>query len=482
MRTDLKEQNVSAADTANNPAATANTPGVPPRSSPLTTQPQAGAPKPLGVPEPPKIVASNTAPSVNAPSTSPPPPGSAPSLVAAAPVGKPAESKPIPAPAAKPEAALAGFVHKVAGPAVQRSRHRGLMLSFVLGVILPTIVSAFYLFAIAQDQFASTVGFSVQRNDAGSAMDLLGGLTKLSGTNAPDHLILYKYIQSRDMIRAVEKEVNLAAAFVRSGDPFFSLDADATIEEREKHWRRMVKVFLDSSSGLIEIQVRAFSADTAQAIAVAIQTESARLLNELSDIAKNDATRYARDELDLTTKRLRETQEALTDFRTRNQIVDPTTDFQGRLGLLNSLLSQQAAALIELDLLDGAGAGSDPRRELAQRRINVIGQRIEAERQRISQSDGEGKEPYADLVSEYERLKLEQDFAQRAYVASLATYDAALADASRASRYLATYLPPTLAEKSEYPQRIVSTALVFGGIFILWSILVLTYYSIRDRR
>lgn len=371
----------------------------------------------------------------------------------------------------------------VAGPARTRSRHRKVLASFVAAVILPTVLVGGYLFAFAQDQFASNLGFSIRREDMSSAVDLLGGLTKLSGSSStPDYMILYKYIQSRDIIEAVEARIDVKKAFYSETDPYFSLAQDATIEEREDHWRSMVKIYLDSSSGLIEVQARAFDPDSARQITTAIRDESAKLLNKLSDIAKADATRYSKDELELQKVRLATARERLTEFRTRNQIVDPETDIQGRMGLLNSLIAEQATALIDLDMLEGTSATNDPRREQAKRRIDVIGARIEAERKRVSLSDAPGKESYADLVSEYEQLSLEQEFAQRSYVAALAAYDSSLASAQRATRYIATYLPPTLAEESEYPNRSLLTAMTLGALILIWSIVVLTYYSIRDRR
>ncbi|MBL9057846.1 MAG: sugar transporter, partial [Rhodobacteraceae bacterium] len=50
------------------------------------------------------------------------------------------------------------------------------------------------------------------------------------------------------------------------------------------------------------------------------------------------------------------------------------------------------------------------------------------------------------------------------------------------SRYLAAYVEPTLAQTPLYPQRMV--IILVGGfvIFGLWSICLLIYYSLHDRR
>jgi len=372
--------------------------------------------------------------------------------------------------------------HSVAGAARFRARHYGLLLSFVAAVILPALLTAGYLFLVAQDQYASRLGFSVQREDGAASIDLLGGLSQIATASTPDPVILYKYITSRDMIRAVEARIDVRRAFTRPGDPYFSMAPDAPVELREDHWRDMVRVFLDTGSGLIEVEVRAYTPEDAKAIAGAIQEESASLLNKLSDTAKADATRFARDELGTATERLRKARAAMTGFRARTQIVDPATDFAGRMSLLNSLLAQQANALIERDILRGSsGFADDPRFDQLDRRIEVISKRIETERARIAASD-DGSQGYADLVAEYEGLRLEGEFAERAYVAARAGLDAAIAAAQRKSRYLAVYMPATLAETAEYPQRWTWSLLVAGLLFTGWSILALSYYAVRDRR
>ena len=69
-----------------------------------------------------------------------------------------------------------------------------------------------------------------------------------------------------------------------------------------------------------------------------------------------------------------------------------------------------------------------------------------------------------------------------ANTASRVAYEAALQNGQRQSRYLAAHIQPTAAQKSLTPDRPWLFGLGFGLLFILWSIGMLVYYSIRDRR
>lgn len=368
-----------------------------------------------------------------------------------------------------------------------RRRHFGLILSFVIVVVIPLSVVAFYLWAVAEDQYSSLTGFTVRQEEGGGASELLGGLAALTGASgSSDGDILYEFILSQALIQEIENNVGLRAhysAYWRE-DPVFALRPDASIEDLEQYWSRIVRVAYDRGSGLMEMQVQAFEPDMARAIARETLRLSQNMINGLNEQAREDAMRYARIDLEEGLERLKRAREALTTFRSTNQIVDPDSDIQGRMGVMNNLQQQLAQALIDLDLLAGTTAEGDPRQRQAQRLIEVIRARIAGEREQLSssgtQAGGTGDD-YPALIAEYEGLVVDREFAEENYRATLAALDLARANASRQSRYLATYIEPTLAQTSEYPRRGIIAGLTMMFLMLGWSIMALVYYSIRDR-
>ena len=138
--------------------------------------------------------------------------------------------------------------------------------------------------------------------------------------------------------------------------------------------------------------------------------------------------------------------------------------------------------IIEQDLLQETARDNDPRLQLTQRKIIVIQQRIAEERQKIGLGDNGTGEAAAALVGQYEGLIVDREFAEQAYVKALSNYDAAIAEANRKSRYLAEYIRPTISQEAQYPQRYIITTLLGLFLFLFWFILLLVYYSIKDRR
>lgn len=374
---------------------------------------------------------------------------------------------------------------RIARPARMRFRHFGLISMFLIMVCVPTAFTTWYLTNRAADQFASTLGFTVRSEDVSSAVDIFSGISdSLGSSSGHDSDILYEFIRSQQLVRHVDQKLDLRTKFSRhyDTDPLLSYNVDGTIEDLTSYWQRMVRLSYDTGTGLIELRVLAFDADEAQEIAREIFSKSSEMINELSAIAREDAIRYARADLEFSVERLKSAREELTSFRLANQIVDPEADIQVQTGLLNTLQTQQAEALIEFDLLSNSTRQGDPRLEQARQRIEVIEARIDAERRKFG-ADGRapGGETFAKVVADFERLSAERELAENAYAAAQAAFEGARAQANRQSRYLAAYIEPTLAEKPEFPQRPLIIGVVALFSLLIWTISTLIYYAIRDR-
>ncbi|WP_243395098.1 sugar transporter [Tritonibacter scottomollicae] len=382
-------------------------------------------------------------------------------------------------------------VPALAQPAQMKKRHWGVLASFLAVVVVPLVAISVYLFVVAEDQYVSRAGFIVRSQEGASATDLLGGLAQFAGAGAGtgvDSDILYEFIQSQELAQEINVELGMIDHYSAHWpkDWAFSIWPDATVEDLTWFWHRIVSVSYDSGSGLIEIQVVAYDREMAQAITKEIVAHSQARINILNEQAREDAMRHARADLTEALERLKEAREAMVQFRTRTRIVDPAADIQGRMGVMNNLQQQLAEALVQYDLLRGTVSGDDPRLATAERRIIVIRERIDQERTSFASSDtveaGGAGETYPALISEFERLTVDREFAEESYRVALTSMELARDEVTRQSRYLATYINPTRAEASEYPRRYLIPTL--AGLFLLmgWAILILVYYSIRDRR
>ncbi|MEM9249434.1 MAG: hypothetical protein AAGB05_12160 [Pseudomonadota bacterium] len=389
------------------------------------------------------------------------------------------------APVAGHGSAEVGRIPGTVTPARPRARHGWMVALFFLFVVAPVAAAAWYLYTHAADQYASTLAFSVRKEEGPSASELLGGISNLTGgASSSDTDVLAEFIQSQNLVSQIDDQLDLRAIYTKpENDPVYTLRKDAPIEDLVRYWNRMVTLYYDGAQGLIELRVLAFEAQDAQNIAIAVYDESTEMINALTAIARDDATRFARDDLEVAIERLKSARTALTEFRSRTQIVDPTADIQGQMGVLNTLQAQLADSLVELDLLRETTRESDPRIRQTEQRILVIEKRIDEERAKFGIGGGDSSElAFADLMGQYESLIVDREFAEQAYLSALTNFDAAQAEAQRQSRYLAAHIQPTLAESAEYPRREMLLLVLAFFAVSLYATLILIYYSIKDRR
>ena len=228
----------------------------------------------------------------------------------------------------------------------RRRRHSWVLLSFLLFVIAPVSAAGWYLYTIAADQYASTVAFSVRKEEVASPIEMFGGIADVATSGSSDSDILYEFIRSQEMVEALDRRIGLSGLFARAmNDPVFAYDPSGTIEDLLDYWGFMVRVTYDSATELIEVRALAFAPEDARLITTGIFEESVRLVEELSAIAQDDAIAFAEAEVERAVERLKGAREAMTGFRSRTQIVDPSADLQGQMGLLSTLEQQLAEAL-----------------------------------------------------------------------------------------------------------------------------------------
>ena len=375
----------------------------------------------------------------------------------------------------------------VAAPAAQkavmRPRHWVLLVLFVLIVISPPAGYGWYLFTAAADLYESDAGFSSSTQAAASPFDFLGVMAGGSSSSSSDMDIVFEFIRSQELMNRVDAKLDLRKIYGKPRDDvLMRFDPEGSVEDLQTYWQSMVVPNFEKSTGLMTLTVWAFDPKDAQAIATEVLAQSTTMINELSKTAQADTTRYSLESLANSETRMAQAQQALTTFRIANGILDPAQQVAGTAQVVNTLVQQLAEAQIDLDMLSGTVPATDPRLGQLNRRIAVIQSRMASEQAKVGGLSDPGAPNYAKLLTDYQNLTMEQDFAQKAYITALGAYDQAVNDAQHQTRYLATYLQPTLAQSSTAPQRVLRIVLTALGGLLTWLIGVMIYYALRDRR
>lgn len=368
----------------------------------------------------------------------------------------------------------------------QALRRRLLKISFVAAVILPTLLGALYFLAIASDRYAASAGFSVRSMDpAVGGTDLLSSISGLSsgGSTTTDSYIILEYLKSRELVEKLMQEVDFQEAYGNDKiDALYKLELTKPIEDIVDYWDWMITTSFDNASSIITFEVQAFTAEDAEKVAALIVKYCQNLINKLSQQARRDAVSFAKKEVASAELRLKLIREELRDFRAQSSAVDPAATAAANLELTTGLEGELIRLRAQLATLLTALSEDAPSVQQLKKQITSIEAEMVGKRAEVSGKTRaiEGQENLSELLANYERLKVEQEFAQQAYTVTLASLERSRTEADRQQRFLAVFKNPSRPQDAIYPERVLNTFLVFLVALILWGIGTLLTYSVRD--
>ncbi|MBO6920391.1 MAG: hypothetical protein JJ858_18330 [Rhizobiaceae bacterium] len=366
-------------------------------------------------------------------------------------------------------------------------RRNLLAISFVMCVLIPTILGALYFTFIASDRYTASAGFSVRSMDAGAAgSDILGTLTGLAsvGSTTTDSYIILEYLESRELVERLSADFPLEEAFGNSNiDWFYRLAPNMPVEDLVDHWHWMISASYDNSSEIINFEVQAFSVEDAKTIADLVLHYSQELINRLSADARSDAVKFAKREVTSAELRLKGLREKLREFRAQSSAVDPSATAAAQLEIVTRLENELITVRSQLATLLASASENSPRVQPLRDQIASLQKSLHEKKAEVGGfelSEANNASNLSGLLAGFEELKVEQEFAQQAYTVALSSLERARAEADRQQRFLAIFKHPQVPEDAKYPHRLLNSFLVLLFSFIIWGIGALLVYSIRD--
>lgn len=359
----------------------------------------------------------------------------------------------------------------------ERAFQKGLLISFILLVAAPLIGASLYWGLIASKQYVTTAKFSLQSADSASWTAL--GVGSRNEKQIQESQAIAKYITSRAIIEVIDKKIGLRKIFSRPDVDYLSrFDPDEPIEKLEKYWKKKVDASVDMMSGIISVDVRAFTPEDSLVITRNIVELSEKLVNELSTRLRQDALSKAGYELKRAEERVKVATTSLRDARNAEGVLDATSAALAVNKIVTQLRLSLASAEGSLALQSGASATDSPQVKLLTTRIENIKKQIaEYTAQIASKENSNSMAGHAVILSE---RQVELALAQQQYALAATAYESARIDVDRQQTYLAVFLRPTLAEKSLYPRRWLEWSIIVIPAALGWAILVGIAFLVRD--
>ena len=199
----------------------------------------------------------------------------------------------------------------------------GVVSSFFVMFFIPTIITSIYYGLIVSDQYATEARFALKTGET-SVLDSLAGIAGISASQqTQDSQIIVAYIKSRAMVEDLDAIFDFRKTFARDEVDYFSrFKATDRIEDMVKYWNKRLDAKVESQSGIIAIEVRAFTAEESLALAKKIVDLSESLINRMSERARQASLKQSTEELERAQTKLRAASNAMRNIRNSEGILD----------------------------------------------------------------------------------------------------------------------------------------------------------------
>ena len=359
------------------------------------------------------------------------------------------------------------------------------LIGFILLVILPFLASSVYYAFIASDQYVAEARFAVRAvsgtGDTSDASDPGGPTSALNMRSASqDAYVVTSFIHSTEILNRIGKKIDYRSMFIRQNADFMSrFGSSRSDEEFLKYWNDHVTAYIDVTSGIITLKVRTFSPDDSVKLADAIIEESEKLINELSERARNDIVQSMKADVQKSGKAYGDTLIALNQFQNASGLLSPQTQAKNSGAILTGLLAQKLEFETRLFVMRQSNAQNSP----TYQQLNLAKESLDAQIEKMKSAlTGPENASLAKSLLEYSRLETDRMIAEKLYESSQKNYDAVLAEALRKTLYLAVFVKPVLPDESIFPRRVSTPLIILLALIVTWATLSLIWASVEDHR
>jgi capsular polysaccharide transport system permease protein len=351
---------------------------------------------------------------------------------------------------------------------------------FLLVVVAPLLISIVYFGFLATPVYISESSFLVRLPDKSSPSLLDGVLQGTSFSKSTDEVYAAEtYAQSRDALRALNKDGAVKRAYTRPEifwperfDPF---GANGSFEDLYKYFLNMVAVKNDATTDITTLTVRAYDPVDAHRFNEQLLEMSEQMVNQLNERGRLDLVRYAQDEVVQAKAEAQSAGAALAAYRNRSGVVDPEKQAEVQMQMVSKLQDQLIATKTELAQLQQY-TPLNPRIPSVRTQMAVIQHQIDDELGKVTG----GSRSLAQGAVRYQRLVVENEFANKQLTAALASLEQARSSAQRKQAYVERIAQPNVPDSPAEPRRVhdILATLVLG--LLAYGILRMLLAGVRE--
>jgi capsular polysaccharide transport system permease protein len=341
-------------------------------------------------------------------------------------------------------------------------------------VLLPMVLAGYYYYAIATPLYATKSEFVIQKADSGAGAGGLGGM--FSGTQfatTQDSITVQSYLQSRDAMLRLDQEVGFRSHFSQAWiDPIKRLPSDASMEDAYKLYKRSVQIGFDPTEGIIKMEVVAADPEVSAAFSLALLRYAEEQVDQLTQRLREDQMQGARDSFADAEKKMQEAQDKVLALQEKLGVLDPVSESSAVMSQVATFEVQLQQKRLELQQLLDNRRPNQARVDGVKGDIQRLENLIAELRSQLTTSD-QNSQSLARTTGELRMAEVDLATRQMLMQAALQQLETARIEANRQVRYLSLGVSPVAPDEATYPRKFENTLLVgaiFAGIYLMISL------------
>lgn len=339
-------------------------------------------------------------------------------------------------------------------------------------------IGALYFAVFATGMYVSSAKFAVRGGQTTMQDDFLSLISGMGAVSSSESYIIAEYIQSIDMLTKVDAKLNIRDHYSQPDVDLISrLPADASMVDFLSYWESVARVSFDNSTGILTVEVRAFSPEMAQNIASEIILQSELLMNGMNDRIQADTVDLAMKEMELAETRYSKARKALNTFRASSSDINPEATAATRVSIIAELEGKISSLMVELQTQKQFVRGDNISVRVLEGNLAELRQQLEVEKKKLTGNSGP---EMLKMLDEYEGLSLENEFARNYYVSTLSALEVTRVQGESKTIYLEAFQHPALPDEAVYPDRLLSVLLVIVVVGMGYALLLLIVAAVKE--
>ncbi len=368
----------------------------------------------------------------------------------------------------------------------QQVRNIGLFLAkykiFTIAFIC-CLGAAMYWGLLASHRYVSTAHVIVQRTDFASsqAMDFGSILSGVNSGGRTDQLQLREYLLSLDMLRLLDKQLQLRKHYSDANNDIISRmwDSQAEQESFHKYFLSRVSVEYDDYAGVLMIKAVAFEPKMAQAIVAAMIANGEVFMNQIGQNLARDQVGFLEKQVLLLNSRMLAEESKLIAFQNKNKLVSPQYSAETAAGIVTTLEGRLAELKTKKTAMLAYLNADAPTVVETEAQISAVEQQINSEKAKLTSTAGTALNK---TVLDYKLLEGQAKLAEQVYRTALVALEKGRIEAARNIKKITVFQSASLPEYPLEPRRIYNTVVFILIALMVAGIVQLIVAIIRDHK